>query len=222
MKILYEDNHLIAVWKDAGILSQGDYSGDKSIMDDVKTYIKEKYNKKGNVFLGLLHRLDRPVAGIILFAKTSKGASRLSEQFREHTIIKKYSAIIEGQLKEKNGSLINFLEKKENKFGGLVAKINSKDGARAELSYKTILNNKNYSLVEINLLTGKFHQIRAQFAEIGHPIVGDIKYGGIKSPILENEEITLVANELDFITATDEKRITIKEPYPEKWKKFFK
>jgi 23S rRNA pseudouridine1911/1915/1917 synthase len=222
MKILYEDNHLIAVWKDAGILSQGDYSGDKSIMDDVKTYIKEKYNKKGNVFLGLLHRLDRPVAGIMLFAKTSKGASRLSEQFREHTIVKKYSAIIEGQLEKKSGSLINFLEKKENRFGGLVAKVNPRNGAKAELSYKTILSNKKYSLIEIDLLTGKFHQIRAQFAEIGHPIVGDIKYGGKKSPILSNEEIALVANELDFITATDEKKIVLKVPYPEKWKKFFK
>jgi 23S rRNA pseudouridine1911/1915/1917 synthase len=222
MKILYEDNHLIAVWKDAGTLSQGDYSGDKSIMDDVKIYIKEKYNKKGNVFLGLLHRLDRPVAGIILFAKTSKGASRLSEQFREHTIIKKYSAIIEGQLKEKNGLLINLLEKKENKFGGLVAKINSKNGTKAELSYKTILSNKKYSLIEIDLLTGKFHQIRAQFAEIGHPIVNDIKYGGKKSSTLYNEEIALVANKLEFTTATDEKRITIKEPYPEKWNSFLK
>lgn len=221
MKILYEDNHLIAVWKDAGILSQEDYSDDKSIMDDVKKYIKEKYNKTGNVFLGLLHRLDRPVAGIMLFAKTSKGASRLSKQFREHTIVKKYSAIIEGQLEKENGSLINFLEKEQKYSGALRAKINSKEGARAELSYKTILSNKKYSLIEINLLTGKFHQIRAQFAEIGHPIIGDVKYGGKKSPIISNGEIALVANKLSFITATDEKEIVLKAPYPEKWKRFF-
>ena len=221
MKILYEDNHLIAVWKEAGILSQKDYSGDLSIMDDIKKYLREKYNKNGNIFLGLLHRLDRPVAGIMLFAKTSKGASRLSEQFREHTIVKKYSAIIEGQLEKKSGLLINFLEKEQKYSGPLRAKVNSKKGIRAELSYKTILNNKNYSLVEINLLTGKFHQIRAQFAEIGHPIVGDIKYGGKKSPILSNEEIALVANELNFITATNKKEIILKNDYPNKWKKIF-
>ena len=220
MKILYEDNHLIAVWKDAGILAQGDYSETPSIMDDVKKYLKEKYKKPGNVFLGLMHRLDRPVAGIMLFAKTSKGARRVSEQFRERTIVKTYYGVIEGFMPEKNGTLIGTIEKKNTISGGQRAKITEKSDDNAELSYETIRSNSQYSLVKINLRTGKFHQIRAQFASIGHPIVNDIKYGGHISKILVDGTIALAACELTFTTATDEKRIPLKEQYPKEWNKF--
>ena len=199
-------------------------------MDDVKKYLKEKYKKPGNVFLGLLHRLDRPVAGIILFAKTSKGASRLSEQFREREIVKKYYAVIEGTMSEKNGALVHMIEKKTTMHGGRRAKITENSGSphqilrrsagkQAELIYETVRSNARYSLVKIDLKTGKFHQIRAQFAAEGHPIAGDIKYGGHLSPILTDGAIALAACELSFTTATDEKRITLKEPYPEQWNK---
>jgi 23S rRNA pseudouridine1911/1915/1917 synthase len=227
MKILYEDNHLIAVWKDAGILAQGDRSNVPSLMDDVKKYLKEKYKKPGNVFLGLLHRLDRPVAGIVLFAKTSKGASRLSEQFREREIVKKYYAVIEGTMPEKSGVLVHMIEKKTTMHGGRRAKVIKKFGdhpyqnsdGQAELAYETVRSGARYSLVKINLKTGKFHQIRVQFAAEGHPIAGDIKYGGHTSPVLTNGAITLAACEFSFTTATEERKITLKEPYPEQWNK---
>ncbi len=217
MKILYEDNHLIAVWKDAGILAQGDYSETPSIMDDVKKYLKEKYNKPGNVFLGLMHRLDRPVSGIMLFAKTSKGARRVGEQFRERTIVKTYYGVIEGSLPKENGTLVSTIEKKNTINGGQRAKITEKTGDHAELSYETVRSGSQYSLVKINLITGKFHQIRAQFASIGHPIANDIKYGGHISKILTDGTIALAACELIFTTATDDRMISLKERYPKEW-----
>ena len=228
LKVLYEDNHLIGVWKDAGILTQSDRSGVQSLFDKVKLYLKEKYKKPGNVFLGLLHRLDRPVAGIILFAKTSKGASRLSEQFRERTLSKTYYAVIEGSLFPKNGALVHMIEKRETMNGGQRAKITKNRGDRAELAYETMLSGpptqnaqarqeKNYSLLRINLKTGKFHQIRAQLAATGHPIVGDVKYGGHQSQNLPEDTIALASCGLSFTTATDEKHVTLKQPYPTEW-----
>lgn len=220
LKVLYEDNHLIAVWKDAGVLAQGDHSGARSLMDDVKRYLKEKYKKTGNVFLGLLHRLDWPVAGIMLFAKTSKGASRLSEQFRERTLSKIYYAVIEGRMPKENGTLVNMLQKTETMQGGKRAKITKRNGDRAELAYETIRHGKNYSLIKILLKTGKFHQIRAQFAAAGHPVAGDMKYGGRRSPHLAQDTIALAACGLSFTTATDNKNITLKERYPASWGAF--
>lgn len=217
LKILYEDNHLIGVWKDAGVLSQGDHSGEPSLMDDVKKYLKEKYKKPGNVFLGLLHRLDRPVAGITLFAKTSKGASRLSEQFRERSVVKIYYAVIEGCLTEEKGTLVNMIEKKTTMSGGRRANITITGGDRAELSYEGMHNGKRHALVKIRLKTGKFHQIRAQFAAIGHPIAGDIKYGGHSSSFLASGAIALAACELSFATATENRTIALKAPYPKEW-----
>jgi 23S rRNA pseudouridine1911/1915/1917 synthase len=218
-KVLYEDNHLIAVWKDAGVLAQGDHSNEPSMMDEVKTYLREKYKKPGNVFLGLLHRLDRPVAGILLFAKTSKGASRLSEQFRERTLSKIYYAVIEGKLQKESGTLVNMIEKKETMHGGRRAKITDRGGDRAELSYETVRRGSRYTLVRINLRTGKFHQIRAQFAAIKNPVAGDLKYNGHLSPLLKEGTIALAACQLSFKTATEERMITLKEPYPKEWNK---
>jgi len=200
LKILYEDNHLIAVYKPAGILVQGDKTGDVCLMDDVKEYLKIKYHKTGNVFLGLLHRLDRPVAGVVLFAKTSKGASRLSEQIRNHTIKKAYHVLVEGVPKKPKATLINWLTKDEQ--NNIVTIYNQEmSGAQyAELDYEIVQSNKINSIIKINLKTGRSHQIRAQLSNIGCPIVGDKKYGA-KTPY-KNGAIALCATSLTFETAT--------------------
>jgi 23S rRNA pseudouridine1911/1915/1917 synthase len=213
IEVLYEDNHLIAVKKPAGVLTQGDETGDVSLMDEVKKYLKEKYQKPGNVFLGLLHRLDRPVAGIILFAKTSKGASRLSEQFRNHSIIKIYQAIVLGKLDKNKATLVNYLLKDENKK---VAKISdSGDGQLAELDFEVLKSNEKYSLLKIQIKTGRFHQIRAQLAHLGHPILGDVKYG---APLaLPDKSIALAATNLSFVTAVTQEEINLSIPLPKEW-----
>jgi len=208
VKVLYEDNHLIAVFKPAGVLVQGDKTGDPCLMDDVKKYLKEKYKKSGNVFLGLLHRLDRPVSGIVLFAKTSKGASRLSEQIRNHEFKKEYQALVEGVLKNKKAIIKNYLlhDEKTNK-----AKIfNSKheNAQLAELSYEVIETRGSNSLLKIHLKTGRHHQIRAQLAHLGHPIAGDIKYGA-KTKMADGS-VALFASSISFITATSNQIKTIK------------
>jgi len=186
IKIIYEDNHIIAVVKPAGVLTQGDSSGEESLMDMVKKYLKEKYKKSGQVFLGLVHRLDKPVQGIVLFGKTSKGASRLSEQFRNHTIQKTYHAIVAGKLAEQKGEIkekVNkisfFAEGFTNKSDEeLLAEIKKATKTRiAELSWEVVKNNEKYSLLKILPKTGRFHQIRIQMANMGHPILGDAKYG---------------------------------------------
>ncbi len=222
-RVLYEDNHLIAVFKPAGILTQGDETGDKCLMDEVKEYLKEKYHKPGNVFLGLLHRLDRPVSGIILFAKTSKGASRLSEQIRSHKLIKIYQALVEGCPKEKKDILINYLKKdKEKNFVevfdeeefrpldlvGSKKESNESDLQYAELSYEVIKSNNKTSLIKIILKTGRSHQIRAQLSHLGQPIVGDIKYGSKQK--YQQGEIALCATNLIFKTATTGQEIDLK------------
>lgn len=199
-QILYEDNHLIAVYKPANMLVQGDVTGDVCLMDEVKKFLKEKYQKTGNVFLGLLHRLDRPVQGIVLFAKTSKGASRLSEQFRDHTIQKIYHAVVSGEPK-KTGTLVHWILKDENKNKVEVFDRETRGALRAELSYEVVNTNNKHSLVKIALKTGRPHQIRAQFSKIGHPLVGDTKYGGEK-----NKDLLLCATELNFDTATTGER----------------
>lgn len=211
LRVLYEDNHLIAVLKPAGVLTQGDRSGEANLMEEVKKYLKEKYGKQGNVFLGLLHRLDRPVAGIVLFAKTSKGASRLSEQIREHRIRKIYHALVCGIPREKKGVLFDYLKKDAKHLKARKAA----DGVAAELSYETLRMGREYSLVRIHLKTGKFHQIRAQFSLIGCPIAGDIKYGAPKA--LFGEGIALLETELSFDTATTGERKTISISIPKEW-----
>jgi len=217
IKVLYEDNHLIAVLKPVGILAQGDRSGDINLLDEVKKYLKDKYKKPGNVFLGLLHRLDRPVSGIILFAKTSKGAARISEQFRNRLIKKTYHAIVMSEPKQKKGELINFLEKNRNKRKAILA---SSGPNVAELSYETVLTTEKYSLLKINIKTGKFHQIRAQLSTAGYPILGDIKYG---APFpLNDKSIALSATGLSFQTATTKEKINLSIPIPDNWNEYLK
>ena len=215
LQVLYEDNHCIAVFKPAGILSQGDASGDTSIFKEVKKYLKEKYKKPGNVFLGLLHRLDRPVSGIMLFAKTSKGAKRLSEQFRNHMIEKKYQALVCGVLSQNKGVLVNRLGKDKK----LKKAKEYADGKEARLYYEVLKTNGKYSLLEISIDTGKFHQIRAQLSLAGLPILGDIKYRGEK---WENEtSIALCATELHFQAVTEDKEIHLNIEIPKNWQDYF-
>ncbi len=208
LQILYEDNHLIAVFKPAGILVQGDETGDKCLMDEVKEYLKEKYQKPGNVFLGMLHRLDRPVSGIVLFAKTSKGASRLSQQFRDHTIKKIYTALTEGAPKIKSGTLVHYLSKDKNKNIVTTFDKPTAGALESELDYEIIKKLNNRALLKIILKTGRSHQIRAQLKTIGCPIVGDVKYGGPKWAY--SNEIALCATELSFRLATGDEIKTIK------------
>ena len=217
IKVLYEDNHIIAVYKPAGVLTQADETGDLCLLEEVKKYLKNKYKKPGKVFLGLLHRLDRNVSGIILFAKTSKGASRLSEQFRNNSIKKTYHAVVLDKLKNK-GTLKNYIQKDEQKR---IAKIFDKENNNNQLAildYEVAASNKNYSLVKIGLKTGKFHQIRAQFANIGNPVVGDIKYGAPFS--LKDKSICLCATSIKFLTAVNENEKEISIDIPKEWREY--
>jgi 23S rRNA pseudouridine1911/1915/1917 synthase len=217
--VLYEDNHLIAVYKPAGVLVQGDKSGDASLMDNVKEYLKNKYQKPGNVFLGLVHRLDRNVQGVVLFAKTSKGASRLSEQFRQHTVEKIYHAVVIGKPSQQKGVLTHWLVKDENKNKTTVYDKQVKGSQPAELFYEVVKSNGKHALLKIRLGTGRSHQIRSQLAFIGCPIAGDVKYGS--KEVLPDHEIALAATSLGFDLATGEGRKTIKAEIPIEWKQYY-
>lgn len=179
VKVIYEDNHIIVVEKIPNIPTQGDKTGDISMMDLVKDYIKEKYNKPGNVYLGLVHRLDRPVGGIIVFAKTSKAASRLSNQIRENIFKKEYLAVVDGKLEKEKGTLENYLYKDKKTNTSYVSHKDKKDAKLAKLDYEVIKYDKinNLSLLKIDLHTGRHHQIRVQLSNINHSIYGDQRYG---------------------------------------------
>lgn len=189
LNILYEDNHIIVVIKPANILSQGDNTGDSSMIEMIKEYLKEKYHKPGNVYLGLVHRLDRPVGGIMVFAKTSKAAARLSKSFLNHQVDKRYLAIIHGRM-ESEGRLVDSIEKMSN--GNSII---SENGKESMLTYKELEynKNKNCSLIEVKLETGRHHQIRVQFASRGHYLLGDQRYG-----VEDREQICLFCYYLAF------------------------
>ena len=188
--ILYEDNHIIVVYKFPGVLSQSDNTKDLDMHTIIKTYLKDRYHKPGNVYLGLVHRLDRPVKGVMVFAKTSKAAARLSEQIRNGQMHKKYYAVVEGILKEKEGILENKIEKIDNKK----VLIDSPNGKEARLEYKVLKEKDNLSLVDINLLTGRYHQIRLQFSSRNHPLYGDTLYGS-----KYKGDLALISYSLSFI-----------------------
>lgn len=179
LKILFEDNHIIVVEKTPNIPSQADKTGDIDMLTLVKQYIKEKYNKPGNVYLGLVHRLDRPVGGIMIFAKTSKAASRLSDEVREKVFKKKYLAVVDGKIEKTKGSLENYLYKDERNNMSKVVNKDKKNAKLAKLDYEVLFYDevKNLSLLKINLHTGRHHQIRVQLSNFGHSIFGDQKYG---------------------------------------------
>lgn len=180
LKVIYEDNHIIVVEKPANIPSQGDKTGDLDMLTIIKAYLKEKYNKPGNVYLGLVHRLDRPVGGVMVFAKTSKAAARLSEQVREKVFKKKYLVIVNGKFEEKKGTLKDYLLKNERLNKSKVVEEGTKNSKYAELDYEVLKYDKeqNLSLLKINLHTGRHHQIRVQLSSRDHSIYGDAKYNG--------------------------------------------
>ncbi|MBI1908142.1 RluA family pseudouridine synthase [Candidatus Uhrbacteria bacterium] len=216
MDILYEDNHLIAVRKPHGMLTQGDETGDVNVMDEVKALLKSRDAKPGNVFLGLLHRLDRPVGGVVLFAKTSKGASRLSEQFRSHSIDKTYWAVVEGRPEKTAGDVIQWLVKDEAKNFVTAYDHEVPDSQRAQLSYRVLASKDGRSLVEVQPATGRPHQIRVAMASLGTPIVGDKKYGAshpLQLPLGQGEghsgAIGLFARSLEFDQPVTKERITV-------------
>jgi len=177
-QILFEDNHLIVVNKRAGQLVQGDKTGDACLADEIKAFLKVKYNKPGNVFCGVIHRLDRPTSGVVIFAKTSKALERMNAQFREKLTDKSYVALVHGKLSNKE-SLVHELRKNEQKNKSFV--VDPGKGKEARLSYNPIKIFDSYTLIEVNLETGRHHQIRCQLAHIGHPLRGDLKYGAKRS-----------------------------------------
>ena len=213
MQILYEDNHIIAVSKTCHEIVQGDKTGDTPLSDIVKAYIKEKYQKPGEVFLGVTHRLDRPTTGVVLFARTSKALSRLNEMFKSHEKIKKtYWAIVQSPPPTPQGRLENYLWRNEKQNKSFVVKPDTKDAKRAVLSYETIAQSDRYTLLEINLETGRHHQIRCQLAAIGCPIKGDLKYGAKRSN--PDGGISLHARKIEFIHPVCKMPIEITAPVP--------
>lgn len=213
-QILFIDNHLIAVHKPVGLLVQGDSSGDPSLFEMTKEWLKFKFNKPGEVYLGLLHRLDRPVSGVVLFARTSKAASRLSLQFREHSICKIYKAVVHGKLWPESGKLEHYL-RKERSLKATVFPNPAPDAKRAELSYRTLEILNKASIVEIELQTGRFHQIRAQLSFSGCPILGDIKYRSTVT--LPDNGIALFAHRLEFAHPVTGETIRIVAKAPQGW-----
>ena len=215
LDILYEDNHIVVVVKPANILSQADNTNDLDMLTIIKEYIKEKYNKPGNVYLGLVHRLDRPVGGVMVFAKTSKAASRLSNEVRNGNLKKKYYAIVNDNNLKDEDTFIDYLLKDKD-FNTIVT---TKDkGKYSELSYKVLERDKkqNLSLVDIDLKTGRHHQIRVQFASRNHPLYGDQRYGKE-----DKKQIALFAYSLEFIhPTTKEKMAFYKNPDYGIWKKY--
>ena len=220
MIVLYEDNHIIAVSKTCHEIVQGDKTGDTPLSDMVKTYIKEKYQKPGEVFLGVTHRLDRPTTGVVLFARTSKALTRLNAMFQSHEQIQKtYWAIVaadNGQRIADIGNQIrleNYLLRNEKQNKSIVVKPDTKDAKRAVLSYKVIAQSARYNLLEINLETGRHHQIRCQLAAIGCPIKGDLKYGAKRSN--PDGGISLHARQIEFVHPVSKQLISITAPVPD-------
>lgn len=217
MTVLYEDNHIIAVSKTCNEIVQGDKTGDTPLSELVKVYIKEKYNKPGEVFLGVTHRIDRPTSGVVLFARTSKALARLNAMFADHqTIRKTYWAIVENKnLKMAEARLENELVRNEklNKSFVVSGKQGQKDAKHAVLSYKTLTTGDHYSLLEVNLETGRHHQIRCQLAAIGCPIKGDLKYGARRSN--PDGGISLHAREIAFVHPVSKEQVCITAPVPD-------
>ena len=213
MRVVYEDNHIIVVYKESGEIVQGDKTGDTPLSDIVKDYIKEKYQKPGNVFLGVVHRLDRPVSGLVVFARTSKALSRLNEMFRTGDVHKTYRAITKEQPAELDGRLEHWLVRNE-KQNKSYAYTREKPGAKkAILEYKVIGRTDNYNLLEVRLLTGRHHQIRCQLAAMGCPIKGDLKYGARRSN--PDGSISLLSRRVQFVHPVSKQLIDIVSPVPD-------
>lgn len=219
-EILFEDNHLIAVNKSSSDLSQGDKSGDISLDTEIKKYLAEKFNKPGDVFLGVVHRLDRPVSGIILYARTSKALSRLNEMFRSSMVKKTYLAIVKKHPPDNTATITHFLKRNEKQNKTYAFDKEAKGSKEAKLTYRIAGRSDRYYLLEIELHTGRHHQIRAQLAAIGCPVKGDLKYGFDRSN--EDGGISLMARRLEFIHPVKKEKMIITAPFPDGdlWKIF--
>ncbi|MCC0683015.1 RluA family pseudouridine synthase [Clostridioides sp. ZZV15-6383] len=215
IKVIYEDNHLLVVEKPVNILSQGDNTNDKDMVNLLKDYIKKKYNKPGNVYIGLIHRLDRPVGGVMVFAKTSKAASRLSEQVRNKSFKKTYLAVVHGKIKSSSDTLRDFLYKNKKTNMVTVVKKNHTDAKEAELNYKVLDFKENLSLVQVNLKTGRSHQIRVQFSSRKHPLYGDQRYGKEINKV--GQQISLWSNKIEIYHPTTKEKMEFTCHPPDKY-----
>ncbi|PDP67697.1 RluA family pseudouridine synthase [Prevotella intermedia] len=212
MQVLYEDNHIIVVYKESGEIVQGDKTGDKPLSETIKAWIKEKYAKPGNVFLGVVHRLDRPVSGLVVFAKTSKALSRLNDMFRKGEVKKTYWAMVQTPPAEPEGTLTNWLVRNEKQNKSYAYDHEVPNAKKAILKYKTIGQTEHYTLLEVNLLTGRHHQIRCQLSAIGCPIKGDLKYGARRSN--PDGSISLLSRTVEFIHPVSKENISVVSPLP--------
>jgi len=218
IEVLYEDNHLIVINKQSGDIVQGDKTGDKPLPDFVKDYLREKYNKPGNVFCGVIHRLDRPVSGIVLFAKTSKALSRMNQLFRDKEIQKIYWALVENKPIKTNDRLENYLLKNQQKNKSRVYLKPGNGALKATLDYQVLKSLDRYTLLEVKPITGRHHQIRVQLSHMGSVIKGDLKYGAKRSN--KDASISLHAREINFIHPIKKQPIKIIAPVPNEalWK----
>lgn len=220
MTVVYEDNHIIVVNKTASEIVQADKTGDTPLSETVKQYLKEKYHKPGNVFIGVTHRLDRPVSGLVIFAKTSKALTRLNEMFRAGEVKKTYWAVVKNAPKESEGELVHFLVRNEKQNKSYAYDKEVPNSKKAVLDYRLIGRSENYYLLEVDLKTGRHHQIRCQLAKMGCPIKGDLKYGSPRSN--PDGSICLHARRVRFVHPVSKELIELKAPLPEGnlWKGF--
>ena len=220
MTVVYEDNHIIVVNKTASEIVQADKTGDTPLSETVKQYLKEKYQKPGNVFLGVTHRLDRPVSGLVVFAKTSKALTRLNEMFRTSEVKKTYWAVVKNAPKEPEGELVHFLVRNEKQNKSYAYDKEVPKSKKAILDYRLIGRSENYYLLEVDLKTGRHHQIRCQLAKMGCPIKGDLKYGSPRSN--PDGSICLHARRIRFVHPVSKELIELEAPLPEGnlWKRF--
>lgn len=212
-RILYEDNHMIIVNKLPSEIVQGDKTGDMPMSDLLKAYIAQKYQKPGNVFLGVVHRIDRPVSGAVIFARTSKALTRLNAMLQNRELKKRYWALVKNQPPSEKDHLVHYLKKNEKQNKSYVTKENTPNSKKAELQYQVISRSKEYYLVEVELITGRHHQVRAQLAAMGCPIRGDLKYGFDRSN--PDASIHLHARELSFKHPTKDQILKIVAPLPD-------
>ena len=212
MTVLYEDNHIIIVNKTASEIVQGDKTGDVPLSETVKQYLKEKYQKPGNVFIGVTHRLDRPVSGLVVFAKTSKALSRLNEMFKNSEVRKTYWAVVKNAPREPEGELVHYLVRNEDQNKSYAYDTERPGSKRAVLHYRLIGRSQNYFLLEVDLKTGRHHQIRCQLAKMGCPIKGDLKYGFPRSN--PDGSICLHARRVSFEHPVSHLRIEVEAPVP--------
>ncbi len=213
MQVVYEDNHIIIVYKESGEIVQGDKTGDEPLAEKVKAYLKEKYAKPGLVLLGIVHRLDRPVSGLVMFARTSKALTRLNDMFRHGDIHKTYWAVVQDKPEESEGTLEHWLTRNEKQNKTYAYYHEVPGSKKAILNYRMIGQTERYYLLEINLLTGRHHQIRCQLAEMGCPIKGDLKYGARRSN--PDGSISLLAHRLEFIHPVKKEPIVVESPLPD-------